>query len=49
MTSEAKVVVVTDAADEAAETNYKNKVIPDQGDLIRGGPDQRYSRVYIDT
>ena len=48
-TSQAQVVVVTDATEDAVEMNWKNKVIPDQGDLIRGGPDQRYSWVHINA
>ena len=33
MTWEAKVFAAADAAADAAETNWKNKVTPDRGDL----------------
>ena len=32
---EAKVVAAADAAADAAETNWKHKVTPDRGDLIK--------------
>ena len=35
----AKVFVAADAAADAAETNWKHKVIPDRGDLINDIPE----------